>query len=278
MLPSSGDCFTVHGGAPGAVGPVVILFGFVGSSPRQVAKYASAFLTASKTADSVENSSIRMVYSTTAPTSDVFIFHSRMRKLAAKALTLLEEKHPETPAILAYLSNGGAFVHMYVQDLLAKDGAAPESLRRFGRVRLVGTVFDSAPAYISQVAMARAGSDGFRGASVRFVSYWFLRFLLPWVLPLVHGARFVDDFWNACVEDPTPCRSLYIYSAHDEVTDYARLDALVAQRRTTHRLGADGIRTLRISSDETASPHVQHLLRHTERYRSALSDFLRDVS
>ena len=258
--------FDVHEGDSGAAGPVVVLFGWVGSSPRLLAKYASAFLAGAPGSAA----SARRVYSTTARTLDVFVRPAGLRALAREALELLAQRHAGEPAGLAYMSNGGAFVHLHVLEELR--GA------RFGAVRVAGTVFDSAPAYLSQDSMARAPTAAIRSAPLRVAAYLALRILLPVVLPLVHGLGVAQRFFAGFAADPLPCPALYIFSAHDAITDCARLDALVAQRRAAHPLGARGIRTLRIAADEPASAHVAHLMRHPERYRSALADLLREAS
>ena len=292
---SSSSAAAAASSAP-AAGPVVVLFGFVGSTPRLLAKYAAAFL------DTGGACSARRVYSTTAATLDVFARPARLRALALRALELLEQRHPGEPAVLAYMSNGGAFVHVHVSELLAEDEAAagaaagtgsgtgrgPGSVpgtgpapgpRRFGGVRIVGTVFDSAPAYLSQDSMARAPTEAIRSAPARAVAYWLLRLLLPVALPLLHGLGYQERFWDSFAEDRTPGPVLYIYSAHDTITDCARLDALVARRRAAHALGAAGVRALRIgAAEQPASPHVQHLARHGARYREALAGFMLEAT
>jgi hypothetical protein len=261
--------FAVHDGAPGGRGPVVVLFGWVGSTPRLVSKYAAALL------ETGGACSAQRVYSTTAPTLDIFVRPARVRALALRALELLEQRHAGEPSVLAYMSNGGAFVHAHLSQLLAEDAAlSAPAARRFGGVRIVGTVFDSAPAYLSQDSMARAPTEAIRNVLVRSIAYCVLRVALPVVLPLLHGLGFEKRFWSALEADPTPGPSLYIYSAHDTLTDCRRLDALVAQRRSTHALGAAGVHTLRIGASEPESPHVQHLARHGARYRAALGELL----
>jgi len=267
--------FAVHeraqGGGSGGLPvlpPVVVLFGWVGSSPRLVAKYAAAFL------DTGGACSARRVYATTAPTLDVFVRPARIRALALRALELLEQRHAGEPAVLAYMSNGGAFVHVQLTQLLAEDAARAPAARRFGGVRITGTVYDSAPAFLSQDSMARAPTEAIRGAFARSFAYWLMRLVLPVALPLLHGFGFEHRFWSALEKDTTPGHALYIYSQHDTLTDCARLDSLVARRRASHALGAAGIMSLRIGAAEPESPHVQHLARHGERYRAALADLL----
>ena len=263
----------VGGGGGGGGGPVVVLFGWVGSSPRLVGKYAAAFLA----------SGARRVYSTTARTLDVFLRPAGLRALARRALELLAERHAGERAVLAYMSNGGAFVHLHILDELRAAAAAAAAAAgrgggRYEAVRIAGTVFDSAPSYLSMDSMSRAPTEGIRNALVRSAAYWLLRLLLPVVIPLAHGLGAPARFFAGFAADPLPCPALFIYSAHDVIADCTRLDTLVAQRRASHPRGAHGVRALRIGAEEPASPHVAHLASHPERYRRALADLLRDAA
>lgn len=260
--------FNVHEAAANATGPAVVIFGHVGSTSRHLAKYAAAFLSAGAGS----------VYTTTARTWDVFMNHANLRALGAQGLDLLAARHANAPAVLVYMSNGGAFVHTQVLKLLAEDAARAAGARRFGGVRVAGTVFDSAPAFLSMDSMARAPTEGIKSAPLRSLAYWLARALLPPVMLLAYGPRIADRFFAELEADPLPCRALYIYSAHDRITDVAKLDEHVARRRARHALGDDGVRALRIGKGEPASPHVLHLMKHPERYRDAVAALIKDVA
>ena len=260
--------FDVHEAAANAAGPAVVVFGYVGSTSRHLAKYAAAFLSAGAGS----------VYTTTARTYDVFFRHANLRALGAQGLDLLAARHANAPAVLVYMSNGGAFVHVQVLKLLAEDAARSAGARRFGGVRVAGTVFDSAPAYLSMNSMARAPTEGIKSAPLRALAYWLARALLPPLMLAAYGSRIAEKFFEELEADPLPCRALYIYSAHDRITDAAKLDEHVARRRARHVLGDEGVRALRIGKGEPASPHVLHLIKHPERYREELARLLKDVA
>ena len=120
-MPGRAGPFDVHEGDAGSAGPVVVLFGWVGSSPRLLAKYASAFL--ARGDGRAPAAAARRVYSATARTVDVFLNPAGLRALARQALELLAERHAGEPAVLAYMSNGGAFVHLHIVEELKGAGA-----------------------------------------------------------------------------------------------------------------------------------------------------------
>ena len=288
----------VDGSAEARSGVVVVLFGWVGSTPKLVGKYA---------AEVVASPDVHRVYHTTAPTWDVFVNPRGLRKLARSSLDLLAHSHSGMPAVLMSMSNGGAFVHRHILRLLAEDARLPAASRRYGQVVIAGTVFDSAPAYITFASGSRALTEGIKSPLARRLAYWLARLVLPLLLVLVFGLNAGEEYWGELTADPLPCPSLYIYSAHDTLTDAARLDELVAARRARRAAaagagagvaaagtgagagavavanagaaagagaGPEGVRVLFIAASEQPSPHVAHLLRHPEPYRRALHGLL----
>ena len=239
-------------------GAIVLLFGWVGSTPRLLGKYADALL---------ETDRVSCVYHTTAASLDVFVRLSNLRVLAKSALDLITTRHPRgTPVVIMSMSNGGAFVYRAMLEMLAEDATS---------VNIVGTIFDSAPAYLSFQSAARAVSEGAKNAFIRNLIYWAARLFFPLVFPLISGGfDYPQRFWRACIADPLACPSLYIYSSSDELTDANQLDGLVVARRERHPAGEAGVRVLRL----TNSPHVSHLAKHPGLYKQALSHFLHDIT
>jgi hypothetical protein len=248
-------------------GPVVLVFGWVGAQPRLLGKYAAACA-----------ASARRVYHATARTLDIFANHAAVRALAERALELLARAHAREPAVLMYLSNGGAFVHVAVLRLLDEDARRARAARRFADVRVRGTVFDSAPAWLSHHSTARALTAALRGGCARRAAYVAARALLPPTVWLLWGGLRARAYFDELAADALDAHALYIYSEHDDITDAARLDALVARRRAAHARGAAAVRTLRIGADEAASPHVSHLVVHADRYRTALAALLGEAA
>jgi hypothetical protein len=244
----------------------VVLFGWLGCTPRLLRRYASACLA---------TGAARCVYATTAPTAAVFASPSALRRLAADALALLARRHaPGTPCVLGYFSNGGAFVHRHLLRLLAEDAARPAEARLYASVHIAATLFDSAPAYLTVASASRALTEAIRSAAARKAAYSLLRCVMPLFLLLCYGWGAPERYWREMCADALPCPALYIYSEHDALTDAARLDALVAARRAVHARGAAAVRALRIGADEARSEHVAHLLRHPQRYADALKALL----
>ena len=249
-------------------GVVAVLFGWVGCTPRLLGKYAQTLL----------ECGARRVYHATCPTYDVFLSPAGTRKFARETLELLAAHHADEPCVIGSFSNGGAFVYAQMLRLLHEDASA-KGPRRFAHVRIAGTLFDSAPAYLTLNSGTRAFTEGIRSAWQRAVAFFVVRWIImPLLVPFVFGARPNDSFFGTLRDDDLACATLYIYSEHDELTDAAKLDELVAQRRARHVRGADAVRTLRIGRDEALSPHVAHLLRHPARYRAAVTALLADAT
>lgn len=237
----------------------MLLFGWVGSTPRLLNKYADALL---------DTDRVSCVYHTTAPSLDVFVRLSNLRVLAKSALDLITTRHPRnTPVVIMSMSNGGAFVYRAMVELMAEDSYSSP-------VNIVGTIFDSAPAYLSIQSAARAVSEGAKNALVRNLIYWAARLVFPLVFPFISGGLdYPQRFWRACIADPLTCPSLYIYSSGDELTDASRLDGLVVARRESHPAGEAGVRVSKLTS-----PHVSHLAKHPGLYKQALAQFMHDVT
>lgn len=101
---------------------VAVLFGWVGSSDKNLSKYSAMLHTIG----------VAETWRTTAPTWDVFLAPAALRALAERALVELAGRHPNTPAFIYYFSNGGGFVHEQLLPLLREDAALPAARRRFG--------------------------------------------------------------------------------------------------------------------------------------------------
>jgi len=237
----------------------------VGSTPRLLRNYTSAFLATGHVA---------ATYATTAPTRDVFFARHELRALAHAALSLLQTHHPGTPAVLAYYSNGGACVHVEVLALLREDAA--RDTKEFPAVCIRGTLFDSAPAYLTAASAARALTEGIRDSLARTVAHSVASLLMPLLMLLLGGPDGPQRYWRALAADDLACPSLYIFSEHDELTDAARLDELLINLRAVNP--QRDYRTLRIAKAEAVSEHVRHLSRHRERYLAAVTALLRDAA
>jgi len=253
------DPFTTRLGSSESGVASVYLFGWVGSSPKLLSKYADALATSPL---------VKRVLHTTAPTFDVFLNASGLSALARTALDEMLQR-PEEAVILMLMSNGGVLVYLEMLKLLQKER------RRYESLRIVGTIFDSAPAYLTHDSMSRAPTEGIKNPILRRFAYWMWRIvLIPFLMLFVFGLSAPTRFWDALMNDPLPCPSLYIYSMHDLLTDPQRVDELVEarQRQRTH---SNKIFSLKILDSEETSPHVMHFLKHPDRYSRSLHDFIK---
>jgi hypothetical protein len=235
----------------------ILLFGWVGSNTKLLSKYADVFS---------KSPLVKRILHTTAPTYDVFINTNGLVSLARSSLDQLLF-HPNEPVIIMLMSNGGVLVYLEMLKLLQKEP------RRYECIKIIGTIFDSSPAYLSFDSMSRAPTEGIRNPTFRNIAYWIFRLLiLPLLFLFIFGFDAPDRFWKTLIEDSLPCPSLYIYSMHDLLTDSKRLDELVEARRERH---LHKIFTFKIFDTEEKSPHVMHLLKHRERYEIAVFDFIK---
>ena len=108
----SRDPFTTRLGSSSESGAVSIyLFGWVGSSPKLLSKYADVLTTSPL---------VKRVLHTTAPTFDVFLNASGLSALAQTALDEMLQR-PEEAVILMLMSNGGVLVYLELLKLLQKE-------------------------------------------------------------------------------------------------------------------------------------------------------------
>jgi hypothetical protein len=256
MPPSRLSPFTIrHGSDNGSAS--VYIFGWVGSTPRLLSKYADLF---------ANNQQIVRVQHTTAKTIDVFMNEGGLESLARLALDDMLLR-PNEPIILMMMSNGGVLVYTQLLKILKKD------FRRYESLKFVGTIFDSAPAYLTHDSMARAPTEGIKSTTLRSIAYWMWRiFLVPFLHVFVFGLDAPKRFWDILINDSLPCPSLYIYSMHDLLTDSQRIDELVEARQRVH---TQKIFTLKIFNTEEKSPHVMHFLKHPSRYERSVQDFIK---
>jgi len=238
----------------------ILLFGWVGSNTKLLSKYADVF---------GKSPLVKRILYTTAPTFDVFLNSKGLVSLARSTLdTLL--LNPNEPVIIMLMSNGGVLVYLELLKLIQLHP------RRYESITILGTIFDSAPAYLSFDSMSRAPTEGIRNSTFRNIAYWICRILvIPFLILVIFGFDAPSRFWKALIEDALPCPSLYIYSMHDLLTDSKRLDELIESRRERH---SHKIFSFKIFDTEEKSPHVMHLMKHKERYETAIFDFIKYVN
>jgi len=234
---------------------VVFIFGFVGSNPAQLNKYASACICSGK---------VKRVYTLTAQTFDVFFRPKALEDMAKAALAVATSCHENDKIILFSMSNGGAFVHNHLSKLMFANPG------RYQAVKIAGVIFDSAPAYLTAHSGSRALSESIKNATIRKIVYWLAMLIFPLIM-IMFGLDGPKRYFREMEDDSIKAPSLYIYSLNDELTDAAQLEALIEKRKTRQQQGK--VKTLCLAN----SPHVAHLRKHPDQYLLAIKDFLSSV-
>lgn len=244
--------------SPGAATPaehICVTLGWVGAQDRHLSKYAAL----------MHELGVRDVARATLPTSDAFLFPSARRAMAADVLAMLQGQ--ALPAYLYYFSNGGAFMHEPLLELLAEDRRREPAQRRYAGVRISGAIFDSAPAFVTPRSAALALSSTLQSALAQKLVFTVAHAFFGASNRLHDSSRFFDSLATCTL--PT----LYIYSQTDVITDSERVTALADQR------AARGCRISRLYfPKEMAVPHVSGLRNAPAAYREALAAFFRSTA
>lgn len=242
--------------------PVSYVLGWVNATEKPLQKYANLF----------HSLGYPTVLRGTAPAFDAFFRHDRMVALAAD---LLDELADGRPATLVYFSNGGAFIHEKMMNLLRADAARPLADRRYARINIKAFVFDSAPAWLSVTAARRAISEHIRNPLLRRLVSWLA--VIPIVsLVIPRGINMAQRYFDALAANDVltdvPC--FYIYSEADRITEAAKLDTFIAKRAAAgHPVSAWRI----TAAEGPRSGHVSHYPAAPAAYTAKLAAFLESV-
>ncbi|XP_072580306.1 transmembrane protein 53 isoform X5 [Vulpes vulpes] len=242
----------------GARQPLVILLGWGGCTDKNLAKYSAIYH---------KRGCIVIRY--TAPWHMVFFSESlgipSLRVLAQKLLELLFDHEVEKEPLLFHVfSNAGVMLYRYVLELL-------QTHRRFCRLRVVGTIFDSGPGDSNLVGALRALAAVLerRPAALRLL----LLVAFALVAVLFHGllapltALFHTHFYDRLLDAASRWPELYLYSRADEVVLARDVERMV-EARLAHRV-------LVRSVDFVSSAHVSHLRDYPTYYTSLCVNFMR---
>jgi hypothetical protein len=267
---------------------VVVLIGWLGALPRHLEKYSSTVYTDWNCA----------TLSGTAHTRTIMFKKDEvLAKLAKEGLTALSDflessNCPRLPVFFHIFSNGGAFVWEHMDKLL---GSANDRLfssltsidtedtplhcnTNFYAIRrnLSGVIFDSSPAYPTWRS-GKAALEGSLGGSAPVLLKFFLSCVLYVAYQIELAVNFLRgnrqhrllEFWDYFLESELCDQEAFIYSTSDGVTDASHLQDFIAGRR--RRRGA----TVSVLEFED-SDHVQHFVRHQERYSAFARQFVLD--
>ncbi len=271
---------------------VVIMFGWMGSKPRQVHKYADIY--------AKRDCAVVVSY---APISAIMRYAAPMRKQVAESVQeaarlvrsaenrinrsqgACRRRGPQyhVPVVLHYLSNGGTYLANELEHMIqeAKShqldhaaGNVDDFLLIEDRLRHKGyEVLDSAPAYINVASGYYALKASVSSTTIRLIAtvivyckFMLLRFI-AWMLGMVNET---DRFWNKMVSSKLCLRQAFIFSAADKVTDCEKLEELIEMRKSR------GI-TVKVCKFQD-SFHVLHMKKYPDLYESFCAEVIETVT
>ncbi|KAM5148847.1 transmembrane protein 53 [Mantella aurantiaca] len=238
--------------------PVVILLGWAGCKEQHLAKYSAFY-----------HKQGCVVISHTAAWRTVFFSESLgLRSLRCEAQKLLLLLHDyevdENPVFFHVFSNGGFMLYRHAVELLRSDW-------RMRRLRVVGSVFDSAPgnrnvcgSVLALNTILRAGTAWplrYPLLAAFAITVFTLRILLYPLTRFIH-----ENHYDAMRREPSLWPQLYLYSRADAIISHRDVEGVVTARRQRHLPTR--------SLDFETSAHVSHYRRFPEKYAGACVLFL----
>ncbi|XP_026563101.1 transmembrane protein 53 [Pseudonaja textilis] len=236
---------------------VVIMLGWAGCKDRYLEKYSAIYL---------QKGCLVIRY--TAPWRLVFFSESlgikSMQTLAIKLLKLLFDYKVETnPLLFHVFSNGGFMLYRYIVELL-------HTRQQFQHLRVVGTVFDSAPGRKNLRGAIRALSVVLASYNVCIKYFLLLSFAVLVVtlrIVLYPMTRFIhESHYEAMLNQPSKWPELYFYSKADSVILASDIEDMVQARRQNQVL----VKTV----DFVHSDHVSHLREYPTSYATHCISFM----
>lgn len=199
-----------------------------------------------------------------------------IRELALDTLDQVERSQCDRFVFHAF-SNGGAFLWEEVRNIIksSKEKGSSDNRNTFGESnsmqnKLVGLVFDSAPAYYADQdtlmkALSYAASEEqeegkalIEKAKCELGDDAFSK----------SKRRRAIQYWQGMLDDDMNVPHLYLYSKVDPLTSHKKLEELIAHRR--EKFGEESVSFLCFDD----SPHCCHFLKHPTRYQTKLEIFL----
>jgi hypothetical protein len=270
---------------------VVILYGWVGATPRNLQKYAELYTNNEhyKCATIYGTASTPSLMTRYRPTLRAVVMES-VRKAAATireveassdkstrdTMTPTRTKK-EIPILLHYFSNGGTFLAVSLNELI-KDAVSGRIKEQDGedlmllneRLKRRGhEIVDSAPAYIYEATSYRVVDESVPNLPLKIMikSLIFLSLQRDKLLSYFRGK---DDgiykvFWNDVLESDLCPRQAFVYSTIDHLTDSKKVDEYIEERK---KRGIDVTAVLKFED----SGHVMHMRKHPKEYKEKLVD------
>lgn len=276
-----------------AVGPpvTVVLFGWLGSSERQLQKYAEVY---------TPKTSGVIVLATAAPQDVMLGRKARLFEVGLEALSCaavaLRAAEGRGQLYIQCFSNGGAMVWEVMQHAMHQENSAIMSdahkeVLRLTKASLGGLIFDSCPCYLWVSVGLRAIGLAMSNSVARILLQMVFAIVVPvdsllrvllgrplrpiefwkhWEAPQGDARRsLASDAKIESIERErktvVSTKQLYIYTPKDRLCDSVKLEQLIATRRS---LGVD-VTAVRFED----SDHVVHLRKHPIDYSKALLTF-----
>ncbi|XP_062995943.1 transmembrane protein 53 [Elgaria multicarinata webbii] len=237
--------------------PVVILLGWAGCKDRYLEKYSATYL---------QKGCVVIRY--TAPWRMVFFSESfgikSLQKLAKKLLELLFDFKVETkPLFFHVFSNGGVMLYRYIVELL-------HTQQQFQHLRVVGTVFDSAPGRKNLLGALRALSLVLAPYNICVKYSLLMTFAVVVVTlrimlyPVTHFVH--ESHYDAMLKQPSGWPELYLYSRADSIILASDVENMVVARRQQQVFVK--------AVDFMDSDHVSHMRAYPTLYVTHCTSFM----
>ena len=262
---------------------VVIMYGWLASSPSHIELYAKLY----------QRRGCTVVYDIASFSDAVLRNESKLSALASKSVLKaahiireVETAKGETmtqsnkfasnvPGILHYFSNGGAFVAERLRFLIndAKSSSAHLTKKERESLILVSDrlyekgfeVADSAPADLNESAHYRAIESAVPNKFLQRIVKA-LTFISQSVVSkfIITHEELRSKFWSNMIENDLCMNQAFIYSTKDRITDAKMIDKLIEERKIR------GINV--ISARFHDSDHVMHYKCHPKEYSKVLDE------
>ncbi|XP_048395797.2 transmembrane protein 53 isoform X1 [Stegostoma tigrinum] len=240
--------------------PVVILLGWGGCQDKHLSKYSYMY----------KNQGC-IVLRYIAPWQQIFftgIFSRNLHCTARKLLNLLFDIGIEGHPILFHVfSNAGSMLYRHIVELQCN-----KTEIYFTKLRVVGTIFDSAPGNRNLQGSIRALKTVL-GSSTNVIIKCIAipAFVLIVVLKvlLYPVTQFVSlSFYDALKVDPSRWPQLFLYSKADKIIYYKDVESMIKIRK---------MQNIQVQSmDFKTSQHVNHFREFPDEYSNKCINFLKE--
>ena len=254
--------------------PVVVLAGWLGCQPRYLRRYSEMYHQFGwKAIVRIGNPRSVMAALTEGPCSNITSSsQSEMKNLSIDLLQELRTIQP--PQIVIHLfSNNGCFLWEWVrhvlfeQQYLSSSAGIDSAMAMDAEIlnqKLIGVIFDSAPAYYDGNTSTIQSAFQYLDSSTEKDR---LLEIAKTHDPRVVKERF-DAYWNGLRNDSINIPQLYLFSERDALSSAQRIEELIAYRIDV--LGKKNIWKKKFPDSE----HCAHLLKYPLEYQESVKHFL----